>query len=310
MCRLIGERDKNNQKNNASDHIKKSLVHQTAVLRLTEEKQYEKQSTAACSSQTNALSIGAPRQTTLLLHIQRLNQVEKTQLTKKFQTAHHIATKAKAFNYYEELVKFNKNVNGVNLENGYLTRKSRAEIVHYLSQSAMLKKVTEPINGLEIRCYGVLNDRSSSAKTMDEHELFLVKSAPTGVPKFAVLSVEEVVEADHEGLGSFRMFRGKRPFITINRSDKKIGMSSDGARVNIAMHRVVKEQIGHHNMLVLCPNHKIKLAIHDAFDLYNLNTLSEINLANVYDLFRRANLRWRLFKRQAVFQVSFINVFF
>ena len=71
------------KKNNSSDHKKKSLVHQTAVLHLTEKKTHEKQSTAACSSQTNALSTGAPHQTTLLPHIQHLNQVKKTQLTKK-----------------------------------------------------------------------------------------------------------------------------------------------------------------------------------------------------------------------------------
>ena len=104
------------KKNSANDHIKKLFVHQTAVLHLAEKKkqQHEKQSTAASSSQTNALSTGAPCQTTLLMHIQCLNQVKKTQLTKKIQTAHYIATKAKAFNCYEELVKFNKNVMGLN----------------------------------------------------------------------------------------------------------------------------------------------------------------------------------------------------
>ena len=61
-------------------------------------------------------------------------------------------------------------------------------------------------------------------------------------------------------------------------------MCFDVARVNIAMHRVIKEQIGNCYMLVLCPNHKIELAIHDTFDLYNLNTLSETNLTNVYYL--------------------------
>ena len=96
--------------------------------------------------------------------------MKKMQLTKKFQTSHHIATKVKAFNYYEELVKFNKNLMGVNLGNSYLTRKAGTEIVHYLSRSLMLKKVTEAIDGSEIR------------KTMYENELFLVKSAPTGVP--------------------------------------------------------------------------------------------------------------------------------
>ena len=55
---------------------------------LDRKKQHKKQSTAACSSQTNVLLIGATCQTTLLLHVQHLNQVKKMQLTKKFQTAH------------------------------------------------------------------------------------------------------------------------------------------------------------------------------------------------------------------------------
>ena len=80
---------------------------------------------------------------------------------------------------------------GVNLGNGYLTRNAGAEIVHYLIRSSMLKKVTEPIKGSEIRYYSVLNNGSSSAKTIDENELFLVKSSPTAVPNFAVLSVEK-----------------------------------------------------------------------------------------------------------------------
>ena len=131
----------------------------------------------------------------------------------------------------------------------------------------MLKKVTEPINGSEIQYYSILNNKSSLAKTMDENEVFLVKSAPAGVPNFAVLSVEEVVEADHEGFKEVLDHSMEKVGITINRSDKEIGICSNGAQVNIAMHQVIKEQISDHYMLVLCPNHKIKFAIHDAFDL-------------------------------------------
>ena len=116
------------EKNNANDHVKKSLVHQTAVLCLTEKQQCEKQSTAACSFQTNALLTELHARQHYFC-IANIWIKFKKQLTKKFQTAHHIATKAKAFNYYEELVKFNKNVMDVNLWNAYLTRKAGAEIV-------------------------------------------------------------------------------------------------------------------------------------------------------------------------------------
>ena len=108
----------------------------------------------------------------------------------------------------------------------------------------------------------------------------------------------------------FRPFNGKSGHYYINRLHKEIGVCSIGAQVNITMYRVVKEQIGDHYNLVLCPNHKIQLAIHGAFHLSNLNPLSETNLANVYHLFHWANLWWRLFKWQAVFQVNFIIIFF
>ena len=221
------------KKYNAIDHIKKLLVHQTAVLCLTEKKQCEKQTTAVYFT----------KQLSWRPHIQHLNQVEKTQLTKKFQTAHHIVTKAKAFNCYEELVRFNKNVMGVNLGKPYLTRKTWAEIALYLSRSIMLEKVTEAINGSEIWYYNILNDGSSSVKTMNENELFFVKSAPTRVPNFAVLSVEEVVGVDYKGLKAALDHSMEKVGITINRSDKGIGMCPGGARVNITMQQVVKNRL-------------------------------------------------------------------
>ena len=45
-----------------------------------------------------------------------------------------------------------------------------------------------------------MNDGSSSAKTMDEKDLFLIKTAPSGIPKFSIMSLEEVQDAYVEGL--------------------------------------------------------------------------------------------------------------
>ena len=43
-------------------------------------------------------------------------------------------------------------------------------------------------------------DGSSCVKTMDEMKLFLVKTAETGIPTYAVLSLAEVEDANDEGL--------------------------------------------------------------------------------------------------------------
>ena len=54
------------------------------------------------------------------------------------------------------------------------------EMMNYLTKSSRIKSITEPLNSGTIRYYSVMNDGSSSAKTMDEKELFLMKSAQSG----------------------------------------------------------------------------------------------------------------------------------
>ena len=44
-----------------------------------------------------------------------------------------------------------------------------------------------------------MNDGSGSAKTMDEKELFLMKTAAEGYPKYTVMSLEEPENAHAEG---------------------------------------------------------------------------------------------------------------
>ena len=44
-----------------------------------------------------------------------------------------------------------------------------------------------------------MNDGSGSAKTMDEKELFLMKTVAEGYPKYTVMSLEEPENAHAEG---------------------------------------------------------------------------------------------------------------
>ena len=54
-------------------------------------------------------------------------------------------------------------------------------MVDYLAKSIRIKSITEPLNSGTIRYYSVMNDGSSSSKTMDEKELFLMKTARKGL---------------------------------------------------------------------------------------------------------------------------------
>ena len=290
------------KKNNFTDHVKSSVVHKTAVLRLAKQANVNSLGVTDPNPDKQAGPTRAPKQTTLLPRIQKLNAIQRMQLTRKMQIAHYTAVNAKSSCFYESLVKFSKETLSVNVGSGYLNNKAAAEMVSFLSKSIRVKSITEPINSGEIRYYSVFNDGSSSAKNMNEKELFLMKSAPTGTPSFSVMSLEEPQETNAQGLKEAMDNSIKKMKIKTPRSQKEIGMCTDGAPVNIAMHRLVKDEIGEHYLLILCPNHKVELAVHDGFNVSAMNNECEKDLSDIYYLFKRANLRWRLFKRQAIFQ--------
>ena len=71
---------------------------------------------------------------------------------------------------------------------------------------------------------------------------------------------------------------------------------------NVKMHNLIRNELGEHYLLILCPSRKIELAIKDAFELSNLNNDCDADYVNIFYLFKKANLRWRLFKRQSIFE--------
>ena len=70
----------------------------------------------------------------------------------------------------------------------------------YLSKSIVLENITKLLNDGTIQHYSVHNDRSSCAKTMDEKEFFIMKTAHKGEVRFHVMSQEEPDETNAEGL--------------------------------------------------------------------------------------------------------------
>ena len=56
-------------------------------------------------------------------------------------------------------------------------------------------------------------------------------------------------------------------------------------------------------MSTLCPAHKIELAIQDVFKSL-LNNDCDEDYINIYYLCKKTDLRWRLFKRQSLFQAK------
>ena len=108
-------------------------------------------------------------------------------------------------------------------------------------------------------------DGSSSIQILDEKELYIIKTCLGGAPKYEVMSLEEPQEGNAAGLKeAFDSSVSKMNF-NFQRKTKEIGMCGDGATVNKALYKLVKQEMGEHYLLVLCPSHELELALGDAF---------------------------------------------
>lgn len=92
------------KKNNFHDHILKSQTHATAVLRVSEKGKENNESSS--SNVASTVASGAPKQTTLMPYIQRINSQQRKQLISKMQIAHFTVSNAKSFSFYEKISKF------------------------------------------------------------------------------------------------------------------------------------------------------------------------------------------------------------
>ena len=128
-----------------------------------------------------------------------------------------------------------------------------------------------------------------------------MKYCASGVPSCNIMSLEEPYEANAEGLESAMKSSFGKLKLEFGRKEKEIGLCSDSARVNISLYNRIKDEIGEHYLLILCPSHKFELALHNAFKISELNSDCEEEYRDIYYMFRKATLKWRLFKRQALF---------
>ena len=159
------------KKSNFSDQVQKNVFHLNAVNGLN-------QPLETPSGQTSIVNC-----------VRGMNKKLKDQLVMKFQLAHFTAIYGKPFKLYSDIANFKKDVHNVDLCNSYLTDTSCHEMLHFLSKSIVKNNIKKPLNDRTICYYSVHNDSSSSAKTVDEKELFIIKTAHKGKVKFSVMSL-------------------------------------------------------------------------------------------------------------------------
>ena len=100
---------------------------------------------------------------------------QKAPLIKTFQLPHFLIVKIKSFNFYKDLVTSKKEVHNVDLGTAYFSKCSAQEMIMYLSKSIVLENITEPLNTGERLYFSWLFDGSSSATTIDEKKVYIIK---------------------------------------------------------------------------------------------------------------------------------------
>ena len=73
-------------------------------------------------------------------------------------------------------------------------------MIQYLSCNIISTSIINPVSDGTIRYYSIHNVGSSSAKTMDKEELYILKTAHNGKVKFHIMTMEEPDEANAKGL--------------------------------------------------------------------------------------------------------------
>ena len=182
-----------------------------------------------------------------------------------------------------------------------MTDKAGTEIMKYISLSERFKKITQPLNENIVNYYSILFDGASSAKCVDEKELFIMKTCVQGKPTFNVMSLEEPDECNADGINEAMKNSINKLNFNFERKNKEIGMCSDGAAVNRAVYNQLVDELGPQYLSMFCLSHKFELALNDAFQISKLNENSENSYTDIYYFLKRSLLCWRLFKRQSIF---------
>ena len=99
------------------------------------------------------------------------------------------------------MVKFEKEVDKVDVGTEYLTTNAAQEIVMFLSMLIVAKSITDLLNSEPRIYFNLLFDGSSSAKTMDEKELYVIKVVrDNGKARFDVLALKQPDDANANSL--------------------------------------------------------------------------------------------------------------
>lgn len=220
------------KKSNAIGHCGTEF-HSTAVKRL-KARALKKNDENVELSTGEAIASSSTQQKTITTYAREMNAADKVRLQKKIELTHFVASNNLSFSMYEKLCEFGTKKWRVDLGNAYTNRKACAEMAHHISEANFITNVVEPLGSRQCNFFSIFCDGPSSAKTVDEKEIIVVKICKDGEPEFYVLGLEDPDSGLKKALDSY-LVRAK---LNDMGETSEIGIGTDGAAVNIKNVRV------------------------------------------------------------------------
>ena len=149
------------------------------------------------------------------------------------------------------------------------------------------------------RFFSCLNDGSTDASIL-EQELVYVLFLSEGTPTLKFLSIESLKTGDAEGIkASIEEAFGGIGLTSF--ADRLTGLNVDGASLNTGIHRglgALLKQRSPWLQVIHCFNHRVELALKDAFSTTSFSKIDEM-LMKLYYLYQKSPKRLRELRQLA-----------
>ena len=194
--------------------------------------------------------------------------------------------------------------------------RSGKEFVHCIAQAVREKCAVVLGSGSFM---SILSDGSQARKTGKEKELVLIRTERNGVPVYLVASLLEVsrfgggdAKSIVAGINSVFQKDGTPLWMDKDTYSKKvISCTADGASVNFGKYNGVLTQLKENRPWLLtihCVNHRVELAVKEAFNISQLNNVDEFYKTNFYLLRNSGKLKSEVAESAKVLGINYYTI--
>ena len=222
---------------------------------------------------------------------QKLAEKDHRNMRIKFNSAYYLAKKERPFSDYKNLLDLQLKNDVPKFGTSYTHERAAANFTDYIA-NAEKNNLSKALS--KARYYSVLNDGSTDTG-VNEQELVYLLFLNEGTPTVKFLSIETPKTGDAAGI--YESIKTSFARIGImNFTDQLVGFNADCASVNMGKKKGVGtliKQTAPWIEIVHCFNHRVELAIKDAFKGIKAFTDIDQFLLKLYYLYQKSPKRLR-----------------